>query len=232
MPLTLFNLPLVGMVLVVCRRIEIRRVRLCTLPLTGQRKHMVKWTKVAAAVLAAVAVILLAYAILMDETPEDEVTPGMGDRHVYSSTNLALIVLSSFLIAIAVMFILLREEYEPLPPTMGKYSPPPPPDDEEKAEPEKAVPVRPKEHVEVPALADIKKKETYLVMRLLTGDERTMFRTIADSGGEALQKDLMQRTKMSGAKVSRVLDRLEEKGVIVKERHGSTNRVRITFDPE
>ena len=199
---------------------------------------MVKWTKVAAAVLAAVAVILLAYAILMDEPSEEEPTPGMGDKRVYSSTSLALIVLSSFLIAVAVMFILLREEYEPLPPSLKKYAPPPPPDDgkggaeEKEAEPEKIEPAPQEERVEAPLSADLKKRETYLVMRLLTGDERTMFRTIADSGGEALQKDLMQRTKMSGAKVSRVLDRLEEKGVIVKERHGSTNRVRITFDSD
>ena len=203
-----------------------------------ERLRMVKWTKVAAAVLAAVAVILLAYAILMDEPSEEDTTPGMGDRHVYSSTSLALIVLSSFLIAVAVMFILLREEYEPLPPSLKKYAPPPPPDDgekgadEEKAEPEEVVSVPQEGRAEAPLPADLKKRETYLVMRLLTGDERTMFRTIADSGGEALQKDLIQRTKMSGAKVSRVLDRLEEKGVIVKERHGSTNRVRITFDSD
>jgi uncharacterized membrane protein len=35
---------------------------------------------------------------------------------------------------------------------------------------------------------------------------------------------------MSNAKVSRVLDRLEQKGVITKERHGSTNRVAIRLE--
>ncbi len=69
------------------------------------------------------------------------------------------------------------------------------------------------------------------MLRLLTGDERTMFKTIMDSGGEDLQKDLILRTRMSNAKVSRLLDKLEEKGVISKERHGSTNRIKIRLEP-
>jgi uncharacterized membrane protein len=73
-------------------------------------------------------------------------------------------------------------------------------------------------------------RENYLVLRLLTGDERIMFKAIMDSGGEALQKDLILRTKMSNAKVSRLLDRLEEKGVATKERHGSTNKIRIKLE--
>ena len=70
-------------------------------------------------------------------------------------------------------------------------------------------------------------KDEREALRLLTGDERTMFKAIMDSKGEALQKDLMQRTNMSNAKVSRVLEKLEQKGVVSKERYGSTNRVRI-----
>jgi len=197
---------------------------------------LAKWTKIAAAAFAVAAIVLLGYAIFSQESDEDVVTPGMGDRHVYTSSDLALIVVSSFIIAVAIMFIFLREEYEPLPPSMKPHLPPPPPKDEK--EPtvlQDAKPVAEKTVSEQPpreADDEEKKRETYLVLRLLTGDERTMFRTILDSGGEALQKDLMQRAKMSNAKVSRVLDRLVEKGVISKERHGSTNRVRIVFDSE
>jgi uncharacterized membrane protein len=54
-----------------------------------------------------------------------------------------------------------------------------------------------------------------------------MFKAVMDSGGEALQKDLILRTKMSNAKVSRVLDKLAQKGVVTKERHGATNKIRI-----
>jgi len=197
---------------------------------------LAKWTKIAAAAFAVAAIVLLGYAIFSQESDEDVVTPGMGDRHVYTSSDLALIVVSSFIIAVAIMFIFLREEYEPLPPSMKPNLPPPPPKDEKEPEVlQDAKPVAEKTVSEQPpreADDEEKKRETYLVLRLLTGDERTMFRTILDSGGEALQKDLMQRAKMSNAKVSRVLDRLVEKGVISKERHGSTNKVRIVFDSE
>ncbi|HIH01000.1 TPA: winged helix-turn-helix transcriptional regulator [Thermoplasmata archaeon] len=205
---------------------------------------MGKWTKVVAAVFAVAAIVFLGYAIFSQQPDEDVTTPGMGDRNVYSSSDLAIIVVCSFVIAVAVMFIFLREEYEPLPPSMKSYLPPPPPKESPAVDVEPAPPVvaadEPMEteavvSLEAPEPGDVeaeKKRETYLVLRLLTGDERTMFRTIMDAGGEALQKDLIQRTKMSNAKVSRVLDRLVEKGVISKERHGSTNKVRIAFDFE
>jgi uncharacterized membrane protein len=203
--------------------------------------ELAKWMKIAAAVFAVIAIVLLGYAIFSDSPEEDVTTPGMGDRHIYTSSDLALIVVCSFIIAVAIMFIFLREEYEPLPPSMKAYLPPPPPKDDPH-EGKSAAPAPPEKTPAVEAVPqgppaprageEERKRETYLVLRLLTGDERIMFRTIMDSGGEALQKDLMQRTKMSNAKVSRVLDRLEEKGVISKERHGSTNRVRIAFDFE
>ncbi|UCE80564.1 MAG: hypothetical protein JSV94_05270 [Methanobacteriota archaeon] len=195
---------------------------------------MPKWTKVAAAVFAVIAILLLTYAIFAEEPPTDEHTsPGMGDQHVYSSTNLVIIVISSFLIAIAVMFILMREEYEPLPPTM-KPRPPPPPDDPGK-DIDRPTESRSTDRTEtVPDAADIttagERRETYLILRLLTGDERRMFKAVMDAGGEALQKDLIKTTKMSNAKVSRVLDRLQEKGVVTKERHGSTNKVKISVN--
>lgn len=74
--------------------------------------------------------------------------------------------------------------------------------------------------------------DTYdeLVLRLLSGDERTMYRTIKDAGGEALQRDLVATTKMSEAKVSRVIDRLVEKGLVIKERNGMGNKIRIQVE--
>jgi uncharacterized membrane protein len=199
---------------------------------------MAKWTKIAAAALAAVAIILLSYSLFFAQEPaaDDAATPGMGDKHVYSSTNLAIMVTSSFLIAIAVMFILLREEYEPLPPEMRPLPPPPPAEvadaPDEVGAPESATAKRLEETgIEAADISpDEAKRETYIILRLLTGDERIMFKAIMDAGGTALQKDLIKSTKMSNAKVSRVLDRLQEKGVISKERHGSTNRVKISVE--
>ncbi|HUV62217.1 MAG TPA: hypothetical protein VMW71_08680 [Thermoplasmata archaeon] len=199
---------------------------------------MAKWTKIAAALLAAAAIILLSYSLFFAQEPtaDDTTAPGMGDKHVYTSTNLAIMVASSFLIAIAVMFILLREEYVPLPPSMRPLPPPPPAegaaDPGTAIEPEVVVPKDPEVAVDKAAETspDEVKRETYIILRLLTGDERIMFKAVMDAGGAALQKDLIKSTKMSNAKVSRVLDRLQEKGVITKERHGSTNRVKISVE--
>jgi len=115
-----------------------------------------------------------------------------------------------------------------LPPSMV---PPPPPHETTKPEAEKGVEPAPPPAESPPApphpTADEAAGRNYLVLRLLTGDERMMFKAIMDSGGEALQKDLILRTKMSNAKVSRLLDRLAQKGVVTKERYGSTNKVKI-----
>lgn len=63
---------------------------------------------------------------------------------------------------------------------------------------------------------------------LLPEDERAVYRLLLREGGQVLQKDLRQLVSFSGPKVSRVLDRLERKGLVVRERHGMTNRVRLT----
>ncbi|MBI4416355.1 MAG: hypothetical protein HY557_05175 [Euryarchaeota archaeon] len=67
-----------------------------------------------------------------------------------------------------------------------------------------------------------------LALRLLTGDERKLYRRIVEAGGVVLQKDLVGAGLFSGSKVSRVLDRLEGKGLIQRERHGMTNRIRLS----
>jgi len=69
-----------------------------------------------------------------------------------------------------------------------------------------------------------------LTLRLLNGDERRIFRRIHEAGGEVLQKDLVAEGTFSKAKVTRLLDKLENKGLVVRERYGSTNRVRIQKD--
>jgi uncharacterized membrane protein len=69
-----------------------------------------------------------------------------------------------------------------------------------------------------------------LTLRLLNGDERKLFRRIHEAGGEVLQKDLVAEGTFSKAKVTRLLDKLENKSLVVRERYGSTNRVFIPKD--
>lgn len=68
-----------------------------------------------------------------------------------------------------------------------------------------------------------------LAVRLLDGDERRLMRVIVEAKGDILQRDLVRVTAFSDAKVSRLLDRLEERGLVVRERHGMTNRIRLTL---
>ncbi len=65
-------------------------------------------------------------------------------------------------------------------------------------------------------------------LRLLEGDERALYRRIVAAGGVILQKDLVGTGLFSGPKVTRLLDRLESKGLIARERHGMTNRIRLS----
>jgi hypothetical protein len=67
-----------------------------------------------------------------------------------------------------------------------------------------------------------------LALRLLTGDERRVYRRIVEAGGALLQRDLVGTGLFSGSKVTRVLDRLEAKGLVSRERHGMTNRIRLS----
>lgn len=68
-----------------------------------------------------------------------------------------------------------------------------------------------------------------LAVRLLDGDERRLLRAIVEAHGDILQRDLVRITAFSDAKVSRLLDRLQERGLVVRERQGMTNRVRLTL---
>ncbi len=65
------------------------------------------------------------------------------------------------------------------------------------------------------------------LVRLLDENERRMYLEIRDHGREMLQRDLVALGTFSKAKVTRVLDKLEAKGLVVRVRHGITNRVRL-----
>ncbi len=75
-------------------------------------------------------------------------------------------------------------------------------------------------------MAPAKKMEIApLALKLLRGDERKVYKHILDSGGEMLQKDLIMETSFDKAKVTRLLNKLEEKDLILKIKHGMTNRI-------
>ncbi len=65
------------------------------------------------------------------------------------------------------------------------------------------------------------------VVPLLSKDERMVFQELLDNKGEVLQNALVLRTGLSKVRMTRVLASLERKKLIVKERHGLTNRIRL-----
>lgn len=64
-------------------------------------------------------------------------------------------------------------------------------------------------------------------MRVLGEDERRMYLGLREHGGATISEDLVGLGIFLRAKVSQVLDRLEAKRVVVRERHGMTNCVPI-----
>lgn len=184
---------------------------------------MTRWFKAAILAVAVAAAAVLAYAVLSPEQTTDQDHTGMWGRPTYSSLKVLLIGVSIVLIVAMLMIALMWHEYEPPPPTMLPPSSAKPPVGD-------GVSGRAPLDVSAGTHREELEERNYLVLRLLTGDERVMFKAIMDAGGETLQKDLIAATRMSNAKVTRVLDRLAAKGAISKERYGATNKIRIRLD--
>lgn len=64
-------------------------------------------------------------------------------------------------------------------------------------------------------------------LRLLSDKEKELFSIIRDNGGIIFQSELVKRSGFPKAKVSRLLDKLESRGVAERRRRGMTNVVVI-----
>jgi uncharacterized membrane protein len=74
---------------------------------------------------------------------------------------------------------------------------------------------------------DTSELEIAFALRLLDGDKRKLFNEIVEAGGEILQSELHTQTGFSKAKITRILDYLELKGLIVRKSYGMTNKIII-----
>jgi len=69
-------------------------------------------------------------------------------------------------------------------------------------------------------------KENYqIVMSKLNRDEKTVLEKIIESQGTIFQSELVNETKFPKVRVTRILDKLEGKGLIERKRRGMTNVV-------
>jgi uncharacterized membrane protein len=74
---------------------------------------------------------------------------------------------------------------------------------------------------------DTPKLDVTFVLHLLDGDKKQVFNEIVESNGELLQSDLHAQTGFSKAKITRILDYLELKGLIIRKSYGMTNKIII-----
>ena len=75
-------------------------------------------------------------------------------------------------------------------------------------------------------------KRYEMVLPLLKGDERPVFIQLLKAGGQALQNKLVLDSGLSKVKITRVLNSLERKHLIIKERHGLTNKIKLREPPQ
>ncbi|NYT04690.1 MAG: MarR family transcriptional regulator [Candidatus Methanofastidiosa archaeon] len=69
-------------------------------------------------------------------------------------------------------------------------------------------------------------KEAYEeIMKTLNDEEKTVLENIIESNGTIFQSDLTEKTNFNKVKVTRVLDKLEGRGIIERRRRGMTNVV-------
>jgi uncharacterized membrane protein len=68
-------------------------------------------------------------------------------------------------------------------------------------------------------------KESKKKSESLEPDERTVFDKVIDAQGTIFQSELVEKTGFTKVKVTRILDRLEGKGLIERKRRGMTNVV-------
>jgi uncharacterized membrane protein len=67
-------------------------------------------------------------------------------------------------------------------------------------------------------------KESYEeILRGLSSDERIVLEKVIEAEGAIFQSELIEKTKFSKAKVTRIIDKLEGKGLVERRRRGMSN---------
>lgn len=71
------------------------------------------------------------------------------------------------------------------------------------------------------------KKPREVILSVLDDSEKKTIEIITNAGGETTQKKVVQETNLSKAKVSRIINRLQERGLIEVTRLGRTNKLKL-----
>lgn len=179
----------------------------------------------------AVLGVTLALAYQQPASETDGMMGGgmMGGGGMLGPTGLLLVIVAIILIVFAVIAIFLPSGEQAgissgsPPPPQAPLPPPISPPPQAAPSPPLAAPA-----AATPTAPSSSLPEGDRLLLLLEGDERRLFMRIQERGGVVLQKDLVTSSaEFSKAKVTRLLDKLERKGLVARERAGMTNRIRI-----
>lgn len=69
----------------------------------------------------------------------------------------------------------------------------------------------------------VENKKVEQIVKSLAGDEKIAYDTIVASDGTIFQSELVEKSGLDKVKISRVLDKLEGKGLIERKRRGMSN---------
>ncbi|MGC8644741.1 MAG: helix-turn-helix transcriptional regulator [Thermoplasmata archaeon] len=72
---------------------------------------------------------------------------------------------------------------------------------------------------------ELRKDDLTDALKYLDEGEREILQILMDAGGSMLQRDIARSGNYSKATVTRILDRLESKGIVERLRHGTTNKI-------
>ncbi len=81
--------------------------------------------------------------------------------------------------------------------------------------------------VRIPRLHKKEGKSYDSILPLLKDDEKRVVIALRDANGEMLQNKLVVKLNLSKVKITRVISSLQSKNLIVKERNGLTNNIRL-----
>ena len=154
------------------------------------------------AVLFAVSAFMFAGKLLMP-TPIQIIIPGeepivVGQIFRYTQFDVVIISISAILLAVTSFYLLFKDSTNI----------------------QNVTPIIVEKH-------DTQELDITFALRLLDGDKKQVFNEIIQSNGEILQSDLHTQTGFSKAKITRILDYLEIKGLIIRKSYGMTNKIII-----
>jgi uncharacterized membrane protein len=122
--------------------------------------------------------------------------------NLFTLTKVLILVITSFFIGATITYLFYKAESSEIAHTFKK------PDELKRQE-------------------NLTEQKFDLVFPLLKHDERKVIKVLMDNKGDMLQNALVLETGLSKVKITRELSSLENKNLIVRERFGLTNKIKL-----